>query len=220
MRPPASYPTRLGMSYLPLILAPFLGTPAPIPGVAQEVPRALTAEDYARAERHLGATMNPLLLGGTVDPNWMPDGRFWYRNQAPEGGEYLMVDPGAGTREPAFDHERMANALAEVAGASATASGLPPGQFIPEAAVVLFAPEGEDFREEGRAFRCSTIGYRCEELEGPPEQRRANYMAISMGFEAAFRRSAGVVSPDQGARRSSATTTCGCARPIPGRRRS
>ena len=197
MRPPTSHPTRLDMSSLFLILAPVLATLAPIGGHAQEAPRALAAEDYARAERHLGEHLNPLVFNGAVNPNWTPDGRFWYHNRAPEGGEYVMVDPGAGTRAPAFDHGRMANALSEVAGAGATADGLPPGQFIPQAAVVLFAPEGDDFSDEGRAFRCSTIAYRCEELEGSPEQRRANYMAISMGFEAAFRRSAGVVSPDE-----------------------
>ena len=27
--------------------------------------------------------MNPLVFNGAVDPEWMPDGRFWYRNQTP-----------------------------------------------------------------------------------------------------------------------------------------
>ena len=189
MRPATLFPTRRAMSFLLLLLAP-------VPGHAQEAPRALTAEDYARAERHLGESMNPLVFNGAVDPEWQPDGRFWYRNETPGGSEYLVVDPGAGTRRTAFDHERMTAALTAVGGASATASGLPRGLLIMEAAVALFAPDGEGFREEGRAFRCRTIDYRCEELEGPPAQRRANYMAVYMGFEAASRNSAGVPSPD------------------------
>lgn len=142
MRPPTVHPTQLGMSSLLLIPAPFLLPLAPMPALAQEAPQALTAEDYARAERHLGEHMNPLVFNGAVDPEWLPDGRFWYRNQTPQGSEYVMVDPGAGTRQPAFDHQRMANALSGVAGAGA-AAGLPPGQLIPEAAVALFAPAAD-----------------------------------------------------------------------------
>ena len=189
MRPSALFPTRLAMSFFLLLLAP-------IPGLAQEAPSALTAEDYARAERYLGQSMDPLVLNGAVEPEWLPDGRFWYRNETPQGSEYLVVNAAAGTRQPAFDHQRMAEALSAVAGADATASGLPRGQFVMEAAVVLFAPDGQGFRAEGRAFRCRTIDYRCEELGGDPDQRRANYTAIYFGFAAMSRNSAGVVSPD------------------------
>ncbi len=197
MRPPTSNSSRPRIPRFPLIPALVLANAAAISGRAQEAPPALTAEDYARAERHLGQHMSPLVLNGAVGPEWMPDGRFWYRNSSATGNQYLMVDPRAGTRAPAFDHERMATALSGVAGPGATAEGLPPGQFVPEAAVVLFAPEGEEYREQGRAFRCRAIDYRCEELEGTPDQRRANHMAISMGFEAAFRNAASVLSPDQ-----------------------
>ena len=120
------------MSSLFLILVPVLATIAPVAGIAQEAPRALTAEDYARAERQLGQNLNPLVFNGAVEPEWLPDGRFWYRNLTPTGSEYLMVDPGAGTHAPAFDHERMTAGLSAAGGAAAVAAGLPPGQFIPE----------------------------------------------------------------------------------------
>ena len=189
MRPATLFSTRLAMSFLLLLLVP-------LPGRAQEAPPTLSAEDYARAESQLGENMNPLVFNAAIEPEWLPDARFWYRNETPGGSEYVVVDPAAGTRRPAFDHERMANALSAVAGASATAAGLPRGQFVMEAAAVLFAPDGQDFRGEGRAFRCRTIDYRCEELEGDPAQRRANYTAVYFGFAAMSRNSAGVVSPD------------------------
>ncbi|MGB7324251.1 MAG: prolyl oligopeptidase family serine peptidase [Rubripirellula sp.] len=48
-----------------------------------------------------------------VVPHWFDGGdRFWYRNQLASGeSEYILVDAAAGTRQPAFDHERLSKAL-------------------------------------------------------------------------------------------------------------
>ncbi len=74
------------------------------PAVAQQqATRALTAADYAQAERFLSANTNPLVFGATVRPTWLDDDRLWYRNTIPEGGEFILANPGAGTRERAFD---------------------------------------------------------------------------------------------------------------------
>ena len=57
-------------------------------------PYQFTVEDYARAERFLGATSNPLVSGMAGRPTWQPDGRFWYRVSAAGGGSaFMMVDP-------------------------------------------------------------------------------------------------------------------------------
>ncbi len=193
MRPPTSRPTRLGMPFSLLVLFAAL-----LPGAApaQEAPRTLSVEDYVRAERRLGRHTDPLLFNGAVEPEWLPDGRFWYRNRTPDGGEYVMVDPETGTRVPAFDHAEMTAALEAVAGAPAVAEGLPRGLLLVEAGLAVFAPEGDGFREEGRVFRCSLSAARCEELGGSPEQRRANYVAVSMGRSSLSRASAAVASPD------------------------
>ena len=52
------------------------------PVIAQQ-PRQLTAQDYARAERFLGANAAPLVTGIGVRPTWLADGRFWYRTSVP-----------------------------------------------------------------------------------------------------------------------------------------
>jgi dipeptidyl aminopeptidase/acylaminoacyl peptidase len=67
--------------------------------LAQEQRRALTAADYDRAVRMLAPALNGLVVGGTVDPNWMPDGRFWYVRTTLTGTENVVVDPARGTRE-------------------------------------------------------------------------------------------------------------------------
>ena len=61
--------------------------------------RALTAADYDRATRMLAPALNGLVVGGTVDANWMPDGRFWYVRTTLKGTENVVVDPVKRTRE-------------------------------------------------------------------------------------------------------------------------
>src|SRR5665811_1267979 len=93
-------------------------------------PAAVTAEDYARAERYLGTNMNPLVLGGAVTPRWIEGDRFWYRNAFADGFEYVLVDPARKTRRRAFDHAAMAQALSAAAGGSYTAFALPDNGVI------------------------------------------------------------------------------------------
>ncbi|MBK6304434.1 MAG: hypothetical protein IPF47_01460 [Gemmatimonadetes bacterium] len=63
-------------------------------------------EDYARAERFLGQTMNPLVSGTAGRPTWLPDGRFWYRATTANGSSFVLMNPAKRTRAAAFDHNR------------------------------------------------------------------------------------------------------------------
>lgn len=62
-------------------------------------PRALTAADYDRATRMLAPNLAGLVVGGTADATWLPDGRFWYRRTTLTGTENVVVDPVRRTRE-------------------------------------------------------------------------------------------------------------------------
>jgi dipeptidyl aminopeptidase/acylaminoacyl peptidase len=69
---------------------------AAIPVAAQRP--AVTAADYARAEKFLAPNLQGLVVGGSVAPTWLPDERFWFRNQTPTGSEIVVVDPAKTTR--------------------------------------------------------------------------------------------------------------------------
>ncbi len=60
--------------------------------------RALTAADYARAEKMLSYNTAPLVDRNNVRPNWLDDGRFWYEVLMPTGREYVQVDPSNGSK--------------------------------------------------------------------------------------------------------------------------
>jgi dipeptidyl aminopeptidase/acylaminoacyl peptidase len=130
---------------LPLIA--FLAAPV---AAAAQAPRAVTAEDYARAERFLAANAAPLVDGVAGRPTWLPGGRFWYRVSAGGGGRFILVDPARRTREPAFDHGRLAQALAAATGRTVDSTNLPFQTFALSA--------------DGRALTVALSG-------GPPAQR-------------------------------------------------
>jgi hypothetical protein len=93
--------------------------------LAQAPTAAVTAADYARAEKFLAAGVNPLVVGGSASATWLPDERFTYRSTAADGVTFYLVSPAAKTRVPAFDHAKVAAALATAAGATISATALP-----------------------------------------------------------------------------------------------
>jgi dipeptidyl aminopeptidase/acylaminoacyl peptidase len=83
--------------------------------------KQLTTEDYARAEKFMGYNVNPLVYHGVARPTWMEDGRFWYRDNGPDGVTFMVVDPVKGTKAPAFDQVKLAAALTAATGGKMTA---------------------------------------------------------------------------------------------------
>jgi dipeptidyl aminopeptidase/acylaminoacyl peptidase len=73
-------------------------TTAVVAAQRPEPARALTAADYARAERFMNYNTTPLVLHSGVRPTWLPDGRFWYRTLTENGPAFFIVDPETGAR--------------------------------------------------------------------------------------------------------------------------
>jgi len=120
-------------------------------------PRALTADDYGRAEKFMGYNTTPLIYRNAVRPNWLADERFWYRVTTPAGSEFLVVDPAKGTRAPAFDHAKLAIALTAVANQKYEANALPFTEIdlSPDLQTV-------SFNVAGRHWKCASSGASCE----------------------------------------------------------
>src|SRR5688572_23783137 len=91
----------------PFVLATLAVTMTPLALAAQ-----ITAADYERAtglrERFEDAG---LVMNLAEAPVWLPSGRFWYRTSVPGGNAFVLVDPAAPTKRPAFDHARLATAI-------------------------------------------------------------------------------------------------------------
>jgi dipeptidyl aminopeptidase/acylaminoacyl peptidase len=119
---------------------------------------SVTATDYARAEKFMGYNTGQLVDRGGVRPNWLPDERFWYRVLTAQGSEFILVNPANKTRQPAFDHARLAAALSTAAGAKYEAARLPFMQFT-------FSPDGGkiSFAAAKKNWECDIQAYTCAE---------------------------------------------------------
>ncbi|MBI2073928.1 MAG: DPP IV N-terminal domain-containing protein [Gemmatimonadetes bacterium] len=159
-----------------LLLATVLAQPS-----LAQAPRALTAQDYARAEQFMGYNTNPLVFGAPVRPSWLPGDRFWYRNTIPEGAEFVLVDPARRTRARAFDHERLAAALSRAADTSYGAFNLPFTQFE-------LSSDGRSisFDARGRRWTCDVQGTRCTGEARRGDDGRRNAVVSPDGKRAAF----------------------------------
>jgi dipeptidyl aminopeptidase/acylaminoacyl peptidase len=123
------------------------------PAAAQQ-PRQLSAEDYVRAERFLGANTAPLVSGTAGRPTWLEDGRFWYRATTPGGSAFFVVDPARRTREALFDPTRLASALAAVSGRPVQANQIPPFELAKDSRALTV-------RAQGRQWSCDLQAYTC-----------------------------------------------------------
>jgi dipeptidyl aminopeptidase/acylaminoacyl peptidase len=120
----------------------------------------LDVQAYQTAERLLRHHRKELVLGDKVTPRWLEaNGRFWYAVNTPEGKRFVLVDPTAGTRQDAFDHERLAVALAAASGQQADAAALP---FF----AIQLTGEAVEFDAFGEHWRCRLTDYVCEKAEG------------------------------------------------------
>jgi hypothetical protein len=61
--------------------------------------RVVTPADYDHAKEFLAPALNGMVVGGTANATWAPDGRFWYRNTSFAGNEIVVIDPAAKTRK-------------------------------------------------------------------------------------------------------------------------
>ena len=167
-----------------------------VAGAADAQTRALTAADYARAERFLGYNTNRLVLHVAAQPTWVGDERFWYRTTTENGTEFFLVDAATGTRSAAFDQAKVAAALSTAARAS-----LRPTVF-----------RSTSSNSAATASRCPSMR---AEASGPAMW--AGRAAKAENARRGRRRSPRLTENE---RPSSATTTSGFATPRPARRHS
>ena len=69
---------------------------------AQEyAPKEVTAAEYEQAVKFLRVNTDTLVERARVRPQWLEDGRFWYRITTSEGSEYVLINPKNGKRSTA-----------------------------------------------------------------------------------------------------------------------
>ena len=134
-----------------------------LPGL---LPAQVKPADYERATE-LRAKFQSLALDIVDRCVWIEKTpRFWYRKSVKGGYEFYVVDAAARTKKIAFDHERLASALAKVLKDKVDPRNLPfrSIEFVNNEKSIQF-----DIGEW--KYSCDLISYICKK-EGPARRRR------------------------------------------------
>ncbi len=160
--------SRARLPFLPMSLFVLALSSAPSAFAQPAAAGALTAADYARAEKFLAATVNPLVTGGSVNAAWLPDDRFTYRNATADGSEFVLVNPAKKTRVPAFDHAKLAATLSTAAG------GTYDPKKLPFQTIELSADsKSVSFDVEQKRWSCDVKGLACRSTGAAKGERPA-----------------------------------------------
>ncbi len=137
-----------------------------------------TLADYQRAHG-LQAKARGLVVNVPGPINWIGDSdHFWYPRTVKGGTEFVLVDATVPSKKPAFDHEKLAEAISTATGHKYTALALPfaPQQARPDRRPVApgsTAPltfiDGDkaiQFGTGGILYKCSLTEYTCTR-QGP-----------------------------------------------------
>jgi dipeptidyl aminopeptidase/acylaminoacyl peptidase len=133
-------------------------------GTVTEVAQAEEVPDSPQRRQPPGQAARGVYKA-TITPHWFANNtRFWYRNDLRgETREFIVVDAERATRQPAFDHGKLAAALSRAAGKSYQADRLP---FT----AIEFAPDNKAvrFQVEETAWQCDLATYECSRPSSGP----------------------------------------------------
>lgn len=166
---------------LPIATAIFLAIPSPARQAEGSAPRALTAADYEHAEKFMRYSTMPLVYH-QVHTKWLTGEQFWFRDEGPDGSEFVVYNAAHGTRRRAFDHEKIAAALSTATGTTYHAEHLPFATFD-------FSDDEKSisFLLKGQKWTCDLQAYLCEAKPKPEKGEAQPPEALSPdGKEAAF----------------------------------
>ena len=129
-----------------------------VPSAAQ-----VTSADYLRAQS-LRQQYESAAVFVPDPPTWVGNThRFYYRRSLANGFEFVMVDADTQRKAPAFDHQRLAEALSRAGGRTYTGTRLPFTSFTFNDALSAI-----EMTIAGARWTCTLADYACRTPEVPP----------------------------------------------------
>jgi dipeptidyl aminopeptidase/acylaminoacyl peptidase len=114
---------------------------------APAITENVTAEDYQRAEQMLWQNTHHKVYQTVNSPMWQDNDQLIYTTRSAEGLQYVLVNPETGDRQPAFDHQQLADQLNKITERDIPASQLPLGdiELTADGQVMTFSANGDRF---------------------------------------------------------------------------
>jgi hypothetical protein len=128
-----------------------------------------TLADYQRAMT-LRDRYENLAVNVPDQARWVANTqKLWYRKSVKGGHEFVLVDAGTRTKEPAFDHGKLAAALSAALGRTITPHELPFNQFtfVEGLSAIEFQVTGGQGQQgpPQPPWRCTLADYKCAREE-------------------------------------------------------
>ncbi|WP_371375103.1 DPP IV N-terminal domain-containing protein [Thalassotalea aquiviva] len=118
--------------------------------------KQLTEQDYQRAEQTLAVNTNKLVTGTLDYPRWTQDNQLYYRTNIEDGYRFYRVDAKSQQQSLAFDHAKLASALADISNSEVAQNKLPLRQ-------VMLDKQGKlKVRINKDRFLCDLSAYVCQ----------------------------------------------------------
>jgi hypothetical protein len=146
-----------------------------------------TLADYQRGQELRTKTQH-LVVNAPGAVSWIGNtDHFWYYKSNQHGTEFVLGDASSGSKKPAFDHEKLAEAINKAAGTKATAWTLPfaPGTGgrgaagagrgagpAPGALTFVDDEQAITFGTGGFLYRCTLTDYACTKGAAIPQAGR------------------------------------------------
>lgn len=117
---------------------------------------SLSTKDYAHAESFLFYNTQQYIDHSLVDPHWLSEDRFWFRDLNAHGSEFILVNPANGKLTSAFDQQKLSNSISAATGKTYEADKLPFQDFS-------FSDDEKSifFRANGNQWKCDLKSYQC-----------------------------------------------------------
>src|ERR1019366_2932178 len=116
------------------------------------------SENASAQQRRGGSPPEHGVYKARITPHWFAQNtQFWYRNDLRGGAkEFVRVNAETGTREPAFDHGKLAAALSKAAGKEFEGGKLPFSE-------IEFTGDGKSvkFSAADKTWQCDLNSYEC-----------------------------------------------------------
>jgi len=81
-----------------LLTFALIGFSIPSINAQDKTVREVTKDDYERATKYLGASVRDLVIHGSVNPNWLKNGNFWYNVNMADGKQFVFVNANNGKK--------------------------------------------------------------------------------------------------------------------------
>ena len=142
---------------------------------------SITVKDYEHAANFLSTNTSKYVDHPRVEPHWLSDNKFWYRDLNANGSEFIMVNTATGKKSAAFDQEKLATALSSASGKNYKAEMLPFSDFfLSEDGNFVF------FKADGKLWKCNLSNYQCTSLQEPLDDENRDEVVSPDGTKAAF----------------------------------